>query len=1548
MRKLAVIIFALFALTANAFATGVVISSTSTAQIPFNPSGLQPTRTFTVTATAGSATVTSASLFPSGTNGIVGKSGFTVTIGGTYYTVAAVASTSSLTLTTAFTGTTGSTSLVLFPYVLLRAYPTASFQSSTQTSSTATVAVTNGSATVTSAALFPTMYTGVSGGYQVLINSTPYQVLWQASTSSLTLTTNYQGTSGAATITFDGLAENVQASAPGSGNWFKEVALSVVNTGSGNVLYYPSFVIPATTNGTIGAQAKYTFGFYPSTGGSVLSYYTCGSVSQLAIPATTPTTWTAICNYNAAGPPPPPPNTYYNTVQIDQRFPPCVAGQSYYFATNGNIVSCLNFGTNLTLVGNTLNATGGGGSGDHIIQGYNAVVDGGCDNTGATNATTCLNTAIITANAAGRQLFLPAGTYLANPTIAGLNTQRIFGEGPGRTIIQSAIGSSPVFFANNAAGLTHSLTIEELSLNGFGSGASDYGFQMSPDQPFDLTMRNVRITNVAKSGVYIPTNAFTMLFEGVDISVLPAGLNGFDIGGDNTITLIRTYVHAVGTTGAAYRLHNGRFTLLGCNGIDSGTTADWGVFGDNLAEDGRDQYARVNLIGSNVEAFTRTGLRAKAGSQISVHDVNFVSSVTGTLTAIQFDNNVGINPGIFDGLSAFNLVGAAAWTNGAPINSNGVPFLFEGVPSNTTYYDTGAGALINIGYRTNALNAGSGRSTQIFNRLAVSTGAGQGFDGNLPFIDDNTRTIGLSSSAGRPQHIYVGTGGVHVGTGAATVDGENWTITGGANPLLNLSDGTVAGRFQLTTGTAIQFGTTTFHPLNILTAGTNTWQWTSAGNLIALVGGLEIGAVGGNRPSAVYSRLFDAGESGTSAGVYIFRNATNLNTLTLQGGVTTTSYALTLPTAAPASTQCLQMSSTGAVTVTGSSCGSGSGTVSSVSVVSANGFAGSVATATTTPAITLSTTITGILSGNGTAISAASTTGSGNVVLATSPTLVTPALGTPTAIVLTSATGLPPTTGIVGWPANASGVLTNNGSGTLSWGAGGSALVVGTTTITGGTSTDALYNNGGVLGSRTVTGTGNSVLSASPTLTGTAVIASQTNSGTITQTSASATAFESGPNGGTNPVFRLVNSVASQASGISVTGNATGAAAGTVIAALDSGATSHIAVVPLGSAGRFIVRQPGGVVGTDELQIWDDGTQSRIESKQSLGLIINGTGIDPVLSIRYNNTDVANFRVSNFSISNASTLYWGTYSEGPTAGFNRPTSAVIRVNNGSTGAGALLLAPSTATVTGNFTVLPDNAATAAVVNVARIGVNSTGMAAAGLGASLSFGLESSTTNDQTAGSVAAVWNIATHTSRNSYISISAQNASAASEVARFQAVASSVNYFNLFPSATGQTLALAADGTDGNIGIDLEPKGTGVVTINTDPVATASNTLVFTAKSFAQTVLPSASLTYDLGSSSAYWRRDYVGQQFVDATLSVTSGNQTINKAAFRFVIAAGQTNAIITNSFVTTSSLVICTAQTNDTTMKALAAVPASGSVQIFGAAATADTTIACNVLNQ
>ena len=84
----------------------------------------------------------------------------------------------------------------------------------------------------------------------------------------------------------------------------------------------------------------------------------------------------------------------------------------------------------------------------------------------------------------------------------------------------------------------------------------------------------------------------------------------------------------------------------------------------------------------------------------------------------------------------------------------------------------------------------------------------------------------------------------------------------------------------------------------------------------------------------------------------------------------------------------------------------GAGTVTSASVVSANGFAGTVADASTTPAITLTTSITGVIKGNGTALSAAT---AGTDYVAPSGALGTPSSGT-----LTNTTGLPLTTGVTG------------------------------------------------------------------------------------------------------------------------------------------------------------------------------------------------------------------------------------------------------------------------------------------------------------------------------------------------------------------------------------------------------------------------------------------------------------------------------------------------------------------------------------------------------
>jgi hypothetical protein len=64
-------------------------------------------------------------------------------------------------------------------------------------------------------------------------------------------------------------------------------------------------------------------------------------------------------------------------------------------------------------------------------------------------------------------------------------------------------------------------------------------------------------------------------------------------------------------------------------------------------------------------------------------------------------------------------------------------------------------------------------------------------------------------------------------------------------------------------------------------------------------------------------------------------------------------------------------------------------------------------------------------------------------------------------------------------------------------GAAATSIAVGSTTISSGTSGNILYDNAGTLGNIATTGTGNVVLSASPTLTGTATLAAATFSGLV-------------------------------------------------------------------------------------------------------------------------------------------------------------------------------------------------------------------------------------------------------------------------------------------------------------------------------------------------------------------------------------------------------------------------------------------------------------------
>ena len=130
-----------------------------------------------------------------------------------------------------------------------------------------------------------------------------------------------------------------------------------------------------------------------------------------------------------------------------------------------------------------------------------------------------------------------------------------------------------------------------------------------------------------------------------------------------------------------------------------------------------------------------------------------------------------------------------------------------------------------------------------------------------------------------------------------------------------------------------------------------------------------------------------------------------------------------------------------------------------------------------------------------------------------------------------------------------------------------------------------------------------------------------------------------------------------------------------------------------------------------------------------------------------------------------------------------------------------------------------------------------------------------------------------------------------------------------------------------------------------DADATSPETVTITAPedittSFVQQ-LPSAKGTGFLWGEVAasvvveYWDRRTV-------TAGGTTGAQTINKPYGSVNFAAAATSLVVTNSLVTSSSVILATVATNDSTMKTVTAVAGSGSFTLYAnAAATGETRV-------
>jgi hypothetical protein len=269
--------------------------------------------------------------------------------------------------------------------------------------------------------------------------------------------------------------------------------------------------------------------------------------------------------------------------------------------------------------------------------------------------------------------------------------------------------------------------------------------------------------------------------------------------------------------------------------------------------------------------------------------------------------------------------------------------------------------------------------------LAVAdggTGLSSGTSGGILYFSGTTT---LASSGALAANALVIGGGAGVapsttttGTGVVTAVGNAVNTTGGivtqsgtlAASSLLVGGGASTAISSTTTGTGVV--TAVGNAVNT-TGGLVTQSGTLASSALLLGGGASTAISSTTTGTGVVTALGNATNAANGVPVLnasgllaIAQGGTNSSATATAGGVgygTGTAHAYT---SAGTAGYVLQSNGSSAPTWVAPS----TGTVTAVSVATSNGFAGS-SSGGATPALTLSTTITGVLKGNGTAISAA-------------------------------------------------------------------------------------------------------------------------------------------------------------------------------------------------------------------------------------------------------------------------------------------------------------------------------------------------------------------------------------------------------------------------------------------------------------------------------------------------------------------------------------------------------------------------------------------------